>query len=187
MFSRLVDIWNNYGFIVLGIVGLVIIVLISVYRAFSGMKGTWSVNPWNEIKRDITRKAFRVYQTPPIATIGRSKGEERCKQYLEERFRRPFIKTKPRFLYTPETGGTLELDCYNPDLGIAVEYNGIQHYKYTPHFHGTYERFLKQKERDEMKHRKCIENEVLLIRVPYTVPMDKIPDFIDNELHVHGW
>jgi len=85
-------------------------------------------------------------------------------------FQRPFRKQRPTFLNNPVTGGTynLELDCYNEELQLAVEFNGRQHYEYVPFFHKNKEAFLNQKYRDEMKRRKCYERGILLIEVPYT-------------------
>ena len=56
------------------------------------------------------------------------------------------------FIY-PVTGGNfnLELDCFNKELRIGLEYNGVQHYKYVPYFHKNKEAFLNQKYRDDMK------------------------------------
>jgi hypothetical protein len=99
-----------------------------------------------------------------------SRGERRVKLFLEKLFRKPFRKQRPDFLSNPVTGGTfnLELDCYNDELEVAVEFNGRQHYEYVPFFHKNKEAFLNQKYRDEMKRRKCYDRGILLIEVPYT-------------------
>ena len=97
---------------------------------------------------------------------------------LENAFDRSFGKARPNFLNNPVTGGNfnLELDCYNPELKLAVEYNGVQHYKYTPHFHKNNEAFLNQKYRDELKRRMCKDNMITLIEVPYTIMVENIKD-----------
>lgn len=56
----------------------------------------------------------------------------------------------------------LELDFYIEELGVAIEVQGIQHYKYTPFFHANYEAFLDQQMRDKAKKTACIQNEVTL-------------------------
>ena len=88
----------------------------------------------------------------------------------------------------PVTGGdfNLELDCYDPELGIAVEYNGVQHYKFIPFFHKNKEAFLNQKYRDDMKRRICKDNGILLIEVPYTVKTEDIKSFIQKSLMING-
>ena len=63
---------------------------------------------------------------------------------------------------------------------MAVEYNGIQHYKYTPYFHRNHDQFTNQKYRDDMKRRMCKDNGVYLIEVPYTVKLPDIEEFIIN-------
>lgn len=107
-----------------------------------------------------------------------SKGEEICRQVLEEVYKKEFPCVRPNFLKNPETKRNLELDCYNDELKLAVEYNGIQHYKW-PNFTGqTKEQFINQIRRDKFKVEACDKNGVYLITVPYTVSHDKIRDYI---------
>lgn len=52
----------------------------------------------------------------------------------------------------------------------AIEYNGRQHYVYTPFLHGYDEKvFEKQQERDKRKAQYCIDNDIELIVIPYTI------------------
>ena len=69
--------------------------------------------------------------TLPVKHRGRkiSKGEQKCKETLEKIYGKEFLCVRPDFLRNPETNRKLELDCYNEELKLAVEYNGIQHYK----------------------------------------------------------
>jgi hypothetical protein len=101
-----------------------------------------------------------------------------CCQVLEEIYKKPFSSISPTWLKNPETGGILEIDCYNDELKIGVEYNGIQHYRYPNMYHKTYDEFIKQVRRDQYKHKKCDDNGVYLITVPYNVPQNKIRDYI---------
>lgn len=96
-----------------------------------------------------------------------SKGEIECRQILETLFNRPFPKIRPNFLKNPKTGRNLELDCYNAELKIALEYNGKQHY--TPHafFHDSTKKFNAQVDRDNFKRQICKRRGILLIEVPY--------------------
>lgn len=105
-----------------------------------------------------------------------------CCKTLEEIYKKPFTSSRPLWLKNPETGGILEIDCYNDELKIGVEYNGIQHYRYPNVFHKTYDEFIKQVRRDQYKHKKCDEHGVYLITVPYNVPLDKIRDYIIHYL-----
>jgi hypothetical protein len=80
------------------------------------------------------------------------------------------------------TDNNLELDCYNEELKIAVEYNGIQHYKYIPFFHKNKEAFQNQKYRDYMKREICEKNGIKLIEVPNTVKIENIESYLREKL-----
>jgi hypothetical protein len=73
----------------------------------------------------------------------------------------------------------MELDVYNEELKIAIEYNGRQHYIYPNGFHKTLEEHEDQKERDRSKLDQCDKKGVYLITVPYTIPLCKIQCYID--------
>lgn len=77
----------------------------------------------------------------------------------------------------------MELDCYNEELRLAVEYNGKQHYVYDkqrPAFGMKEADFDKMVKRDKLKKQLCEKHGVRLIVVPYTVR--DIPTYIDNKL-----
>ena len=76
-----------------------------------------------------------------------------------------------------------ELDGYNPDLKLAIEYNGGQHYFYVPYFHREQKAFEEQKTRDEIKRKECIELGINLITVHYKLnTFNKIQEYIQSEL-----
>lgn len=111
-----------------------------------------------------------------------SVGERICKQTLEAIYGVPFENVREDWFRNPETGRKLELDCYNDDLKIAVEYNGIQHYSW-PNFTGqSKEEFIKQRRRDMYKYEYCQKLGIYLIVVPYNVPERDIPSFIISNL-----
>lgn len=107
-----------------------------------------------------------------------SKGERMCCQVMEKIYGVPFKKVKPSWLKNVETGKNLELDCYNDELKIAVEYNGEQHYKFPNYFHKEYDDFINQLRRDRLKSDLCAHNGIYLIIVPYNIPHNKIFDYI---------
>jgi hypothetical protein len=111
-----------------------------------------------------------------------SKGEKVCKEFVEEYFGKPFEKVRPDFLQNPVTKENLELDCYNEELKLAIEYNGRQHYEYTPFMHSTKETFYAQQYRDLIKQELCKKNGINLITVPYKIPENAIPDYIKSEI-----
>lgn len=106
--------------------------------------------------------------------------EGRCRAFLENRFRVPFPTVTPDFLKNSVTGKNLELDCYNEELKLAVEYNGRQHYEYTPHFHRSRAQFQNLQYRDEKKQSLCRRHGVHLIIVPYTEK--NVEQYLSREL-----
>jgi hypothetical protein len=101
-----------------------------------------------------------------------SKGERLCKQAIEEIYGKPFFCVRPDFLKNPETGRNLELDIYNDELKIAVEYSGKSHYVFPNSFHKTHQDFINQVRRDKFKVEQCDSHGVYLITVPYNVPLN---------------
>ena len=109
-----------------------------------------------------------------------SKGETECLRALETLFpNSTFHKVRPPWLINPKSGRALELDFYNEKLGLAVEYNGAQHYRYKPTFHKSYADFLAQADRDKTKIEILRKRKIELISVPYSVK--NIHKFIMNK------
>ena len=128
--------------------------------------------------KDKKRVSEVLHMNMPMNLKSKWKYQNICCKTLEEIYKKSFTSSRPSWLKNPETGGVLEIDCYNDELKIGVEYNGIQHYRYPNVFHKTYDDFIKQVRRDQYKHKKCDENGVYLITVPYNVPENKIRDYI---------
>lgn len=128
--------------------------------------------------KDKKRVSELLHMNMPGNLKSKWKYQNICCKVLEEIYKKPFTSSRPGWLKNPETGGILEIDCYNEDLKIGVEYNGVQHYRYPNIFHKTYDEFIKQVRRDQYKHKRCDEQGVYLITVPYNVPQDKIRDYI---------
>jgi len=63
-------------------------------------------------------------------------------------------------------GFNLIFDFYIPSENLAIEYDGIQHFKPINHFGGN-KRFKYQKERDKEKDEYCLTNNIHLLRIPY--------------------
>lgn len=108
-----------------------------------------------------------------------SKGERECRAAAKRVYGVDFVKMKFDWLRNPETGRQLELDLYNDELKLGIEYQGKFHYEYNPHFHkGNPENFEKAKKRDEVKIDLCDQHGVYVITVPYNCPDNKIEDYI---------
>lgn len=50
---------------------------------------------------------------------------------------------------------------------ICIEFDGKQHFEFTPYFHKTIFNFKKQQEWDRRKNKYCLMHKITLIRVPY--------------------
>lgn len=142
---------------------IVLILCIFFYNTIRGKKGTWSTRFENNNLLVPIAPSTLVCDEK----TNESKGEMVCRQFLNKYFSKPFIKV--RNLYNPVTHQYLELDCYNEDLRLAVEYQGQQHYKHIPYFHKNFESFRNQQYRDELKRIFCRDLGITLIEVPYTV------------------
>ena len=72
----------------------------------------------------------------------------------------------------------LKFDFNIPDLGILIEYDGIQHYEPSDFFGGI-KAFKKLLEYDSIKNKWADENGFKLVRIRYDHEIDKI---IDDEV-----
>lgn len=59
------------------------------------------------------------------------------------------------------------------NIKIIIEYNGSQHYIPNPHFGGQ-PQFEKQQKRDEELRQYCIQNNIHLLEIPYTMKDEEI-------------
>ena len=101
-----------------------------------------------------------------------NKGEDIVADVLEDILNSPVRRNiRPNFLRNPETGKNMEIDCFNEEYAVAVEYNGVQHYKFPSVFYKTEKEFNDQIYRDKLKMKLCDENNIYLIVVPYWVDM----------------
>lgn len=67
--------------------------------------------------------------------------------------------------YVKYKGTRLFFDFYVKELGVFVEVQGRQHTQFVKHFHGSKEKFLAQKYRDNLKIEYVQENEMCLVRI----------------------
>ena len=93
-----------------------------------------------------------------------SKGEISVRKYLiennidfSEQHEFPGLKYKTN----------LKVDFYLPEQNTCIEYDGIQHFESVEYFGGD-ENFKKILERDSIKNKYCEDNNIRLIRIPYT-------------------
>jgi len=77
-------------------------------------------------------------------------------------------------------GSLLEFDIYIPNKNMLIEYNGIQHYEFTPCFHKNKTSFLLQKRRDKRKAKLAKNNGFKLIVFKYDEPL--FEDYVINKI-----
>jgi hypothetical protein len=163
---------------------IIIIGLGWVFRKATNRKGTW-----NSFDDNINLIINEPDKQQMFKSGVDSKGETECRRVLENIFHRPFNKIRPNFLKNPvlKSQYPFELDCYNSELKLAIEYNGVQHYKFVPHFHKTEQNFHAQQYRDYIKNQLCKEYDICLIVVPFTVEINDIENHIKQKLQEHGY
>jgi len=166
---------------VLLVVGLVLVVLV-ILQLFgvpwpSAAPSDYTTDPITDLPPTVPA-ATAAPSEPHYVYKGLVREQAVCTA-LETIYRRGFPTVRPSWLLNPATGHTLEYDCYNDELRIAAEHNGIHHYEYPNKFHKSEQEFLAQRARDEHKRRLSDEHGVYLLTVPYWVPMESIKDWVE--------
>lgn len=112
----------------------------------------------------------------------RSKGEKLIHKWLkvhnisfkqEYLIKFPFIVKKKPYVF---------IDFYLPKHNIFIEYNGRQHYEYTPYFHKSEVDFELQKFRDVTVRNYCKNKGITLIEIPYTMTNEEVYDLLKKEI-----
>ena len=75
--------------------------------------------------------------------------------------------------YVKYKGERLFFDFFIKELSCFVECQGQQHTKFVKHFHGNKEKFLGQKNRDNLKIDYVQQNNMYLVRFSYDEVIDK--------------
>jgi len=130
--------------------------------------GNFKMSPSNHIHKTNP-------QGCPKCSLGKS--EKLVFEYIVDKFKDNIIESnyRPDWLNNNNNSDlklnkrkNLELDIFCKKLKFAIEYNGKQHYEYNTYFHnGNIENFHKQQERDKFKKKRCEEEGVYLIIIPY--------------------
>lgn len=107
--------------------------------------------------------------------------ERICRAILELITGARFLKVRPLWLRN-ERGNVMELDGYAPELKLAFEYQGLQHYKWERFFHESVSAFNERQANDVVKQRLCRERGITLLQVPYFIPHPKLQRFLENSL-----
>lgn len=170
---------ESHIFNILFILAVSVLITIYVINLFSGSKGTYADH--SDMMWTLFNKKYKKPFESKNKVSFESRGETECRRAIESITGEPFPRSRPSFLLNKVSGHHLELDCFNEDLKLAIEYNGEQHYKYIPYFHSNKDSFYNIRYRDEMKKQLCKDAGVELIIVPYTVKINEIEAYIENK------
>lgn len=114
-----------------------------------------------------TSAALRNLQGVYCCNRCSSKGEDKIREILndlgvmyQEQFSFPDCLNKEKKCH-------LRFDFFLPDYNCCIEYDGEQHFKSFHHFRGE-EGYNKLVENDNIKNQYCSDNNINLIRIPYT-------------------
>ena len=175
IFDKISRTWNRYGWAAIFICSISFFIFYYFFFARKNVVGTYSKEyPVEHIPSVMKShvKSKVVNQLPSQLPSGiqdifnkkkskrkivkESKGELECKRCIESITGYPFEKTRPDFMFNPVTNENLELDLFNYDLKIAVEYNGKQHYEFNSFMHkNSKDKFHAQQYRDRIKKDAC--------------------------------
>ncbi len=111
----------------------------------------------------VSRKPFLCSRCNPNAK--QSKGELQIQKLLQEN-NIQFIK-QYKFKNQSKEIIKCRYDFFIPSLNTIIEFNGIQHYKFSQFFHKTNYNYLKYWYRDILKKEFCLENNINFIEIKY--------------------
>lgn len=110
-----------------------------------------------------------------------SKGEDKIKQILTN-LNVNFIRQYTFDDCISDKNAKLRFDFYLPDYNLCIEYDGEQHFRPTGYFGGE-ETFQRRMELDKVKNEYCRNNNIHLIRIPYTNFKDIDENYINSLLN----
>ncbi|MFN5825403.1 MAG: hypothetical protein RSE16_01025 [Sphingobium sp.] len=107
--------------------------------------------------------------------------EKICRAAFEWITGHSFGKKRPSWLRNAR-GRQMELDGYNPELGIAFEYQGEQHSKHIPFFHREDGEFERRVADDRLKAELCAQHGVILMTIDISIPIDDLQSHLVDRL-----
>ena len=131
----------------------------------------WEVKPGNFINSGT--------QCPRCARKGKSRGEALIEDYLIEHN----IDYEPQKTFDDCVGNAepLPFDFYIPSANMAIEYDGEQHFRSVDYFGGD-EKFGERINYDKIKNQYCDDNDIFLIRIPYTITGERLTNMLDEAI-----
>ena len=122
--------------------------------------------------KDVKTELLKNGHVLSCGCLSMSCGELKIKELLEINNINYIQEKTFKSCAFPNTQALAKFDFYIPDKNYIIEYDGIQHfeYRYEENYYGwnNKENYLKTKERDEFKNQWCKDNNIPIIRIPYT-------------------
>lgn len=183
------------GFKYLAAIAIICIIAISI--VITGMTRKEIPKRENTEPKTVISPTLPVEESPKLDTRKVSRGEKECRRVLERIYNVSFPSVWPEWLKSTETNRKLELDCFaeiplhvvgikgTGVVAIACEYQGQQHYRYTPSMQSMTQ-YDSQIWNDEYKRKMCQLHGVHLIEVPYTVHFTEISEYVHTQLKALG-
>lgn len=111
-----------------------------------------------------------------------------CKQSKGERMVKNILESK-NVIYEIEKcyddlkvrGKFLPFDFYLPNHNLLIEYDGEQHFKEVKYFGGK-KKLESQKRRDGLKNKYALDNNINLLRIPYTLTQNQVVALLSKYL-----
>jgi len=112
-----------------------------------------------------------------------SRGEEKVRIFLQSlninfKTQKTFNKCRNN-----KTNSLLYFDFYLPDYNCCIEYDGEQHFEAKEFGFFTEDKVKEIQYRDNIKNQYCKDNNIKLIRIPYT-EFDNIEEILTKELNL---
>jgi len=148
----------------------------------SSKKAFWICDKGHKWEAKINNRAGKNKTGCPECNIYYH--EVLCQEIMKEIFNKEFNKYRNKTL---RNKNPLELDCYNEELKINIEYDGEQHFRQVEIFHKTKQAFILQQQNDRIKDQWCINNNILQIRVSYKYDTkEEIEIYIKEQLKLNN-
>lgn len=131
----------------------------------------------NECDNNWKIVPYSLLQGVGCPICNQSKGENAIAIYLKEKG----INYESHYTFDKcRNKNPLPFDFYLPKLNSCIEYDGVQHFKPVEFFGGE-EKFLYNRENDDIKNIFCKDNKIRLIRISYK-QFKNINKILENKL-----
>lgn len=170
------------------LIGGIFLLIVAVFIAVICASGTQSTKTGGRRPRRQRVQTANKDRVKDLKKHPRTKSEALAIDILEKIMGVSFPTVNPDWLRVSEDGGpshTIELDGYNAAVGVALEFSGPLHTKWTPSVE-PYEGYLRRVILDQAKIELCKKHSVCLIVIDMTLPRAHWRNYIASRLQDCG-